>query len=152
MERGAARSAGGRQALDRSKPGALARSRASYRVSSTSAALGNQKGPAYTDSYIATSPGGNIHLTLHMRRDERSVYAGKSIREHLFEPFATGRPDGTGLGLGIVREVAEAPGGSIRVQHRDDGSKFALDIPIGPPITAALIAVARACRDEKRAF
>jgi signal transduction histidine kinase len=56
----------------------------------------------------------------------------EGIREHLFEPFATGRPDGTGLGLAIVREVAEAHGGSARVQHRDDGSTFTLDIPIGP--------------------
>jgi signal transduction histidine kinase len=56
----------------------------------------------------------------------------QSIREHLFEPFATGRPDGTGLGLAIVREVSEAHGGSVRVLHRDDGTTFTLDIPIGP--------------------
>jgi signal transduction histidine kinase len=56
----------------------------------------------------------------------------ESIREHLFEPFATGRPDGTGLGLAIVREVAEAHGGSARVLHRGDGTTVILDIPIGP--------------------
>jgi signal transduction histidine kinase len=55
----------------------------------------------------------------------------ESIREHLFEPFATGRPDGTGLGLAIVREVAEAHGGSARVLHREDGTTVILDIPIG---------------------
>jgi len=53
------------------------------------------------------------------------------VREHLFEPFATGRPEGSGLGLAIVREVAEAHGGSARVLHRDDGTTFTLDIPIG---------------------
>jgi signal transduction histidine kinase len=56
----------------------------------------------------------------------------ENVREHLFEPFATGRPDGTGLGLAIVREVAEAHGGHARVLHRDDGTTFTLDIPIGP--------------------
>jgi signal transduction histidine kinase len=56
----------------------------------------------------------------------------EAIRAHLFEPFATGRPDGTGLGLAIVREVAEAHGGSAHVQHRNDGTTFTLDIPIGP--------------------
>jgi signal transduction histidine kinase len=56
----------------------------------------------------------------------------EGIREHLFEPFATGRPDGTGLGLAIVREVAEAHGGSARVLHREDGTTVILDIPIGP--------------------
>jgi signal transduction histidine kinase len=54
-----------------------------------------------------------------------------NIREHLFEPFATGRPDGTGLGLAIVREVAEAHGGRIVVAHRTDGTTFTLDLPIG---------------------
>lgn len=54
-----------------------------------------------------------------------------NIREHLFEPFATGRPDGTGLGLAIVREVAEAHGGRVVVAHRTDGTTFTLDLPIG---------------------
>ncbi|MGA2057986.1 MAG: ATP-binding protein [Bradyrhizobium sp.] len=56
----------------------------------------------------------------------------ESIREHLFEPFATGRPDGTGLGLAIVREVVDAHGGSARIEHREDGTTFTLEIPIGP--------------------
>ena len=56
----------------------------------------------------------------------------EGIREHLFEPFATGRPDGTGLGLAFVREVAGAHGGSARIEHREDGTTFTLEIPIGP--------------------
>jgi len=55
----------------------------------------------------------------------------ESIREHLFEPFATGRPDGTGLGLAMVREVADAHGGRACVEHRNDGTTFTLEIPIG---------------------
>jgi signal transduction histidine kinase len=52
------------------------------------------------------------------------------VREHLFEPFATGRPDGTGLGLAIVREVAEAHGGHIAVEHRADGTTFTMIIAV----------------------
>jgi hypothetical protein len=37
------------------------------------------------------------------------------IRDDLFEPFVTGRADGAGLGLSIVREVAEAHGGTARL-------------------------------------
>lgn len=51
------------------------------------------------------------------------------IRVHLFEPFATGRPDGTGLGLAIVREAAEAHGGRVTLQHRADGTTFVLEFP-----------------------
>jgi signal transduction histidine kinase len=54
-----------------------------------------------------------------------------AIRDHLFEPFATGRPDGTGLGLAIVREVAEAHGGRVTIEHRDDGTTFTLVLPVG---------------------
>jgi signal transduction histidine kinase len=54
-----------------------------------------------------------------------------TIREHLFEPFTTGRPDGTGLGLAIVREVAEAHGGRVSLEHRSDGTTFTLEIPTG---------------------
>jgi signal transduction histidine kinase len=53
------------------------------------------------------------------------------IRDHLFEPFATGRPDGTGLGLASVREVAEAHGGRVTLEHRSDGTTFTLALPTG---------------------
>ena len=54
-----------------------------------------------------------------------------TIREHMFEPFATGRPDGTGLGLAIVREVAEAHGGRVVLEHRSNGTTFTLELPAG---------------------
>jgi len=40
------------------------------------------------------------------------------IRDHLFEPFVTGRAGGTGLGLSIAREVAAAHGGVARLGAR----------------------------------
>src|SRR6202000_2179439 len=55
----------------------------------------------------------------------------ESIREHMFEPFATGRPDGTGLGLAIVREAAEAHGGRVILEHRSNGTTFTLELPAG---------------------
>jgi hypothetical protein len=54
-----------------------------------------------------------------------------AIRPHMFEPFATGRPDGTGLGLAVVREVAEAHGGRVILEHRSNGTTFTLELPAG---------------------
>lgn len=69
--------------------------------------------------------------TLHIAVADEGKGVPPNVREHLFEPFATGRPDGTGLGLAIVREAAEAHGGHVAVEHRDDGTTFTMTIPAG---------------------
>ena len=56
----------------------------------------------------------------------------ESMRDHLFEPFVTGRPEGTGLGLAVVREIAEAHGGAARAIHRRDGTTFIVELPWRP--------------------
>jgi signal transduction histidine kinase len=56
----------------------------------------------------------------------------ESMRDHLFEPFVTGRPEGTGLGLAVVREIAEAHGGTARAVHRNDGTTFVVELPWRP--------------------
>jgi signal transduction histidine kinase len=52
-----------------------------------------------------------------------------AIRPNLFEPFVTGRPEGTGLGLAVVREAALAHGGTARAVHRPDGTTLVLELP-----------------------
>jgi len=48
------------------------------------------------------------------------------IQDRLFEPFFTTRPRGTGLGLAVVRAVAEAHSGDVIVDSSPAGSTFAL--------------------------
>jgi len=43
------------------------------------------------------------------------------MRERLFDPFVTGRTQGTGLGLAVVHRVTESHGGSVRVVDRPGG-------------------------------
>jgi two-component system sensor histidine kinase FlrB len=50
-------------------------------------------------------------------------------RARIFEPFYTTRPGGTGLGLAVVRAVALAHGGSVRIEDGADGATFALELP-----------------------
>ena len=52
--------------------------------------------------------------------------------EHIFDPFFTSRPGGTGLGLALVQRVADAHGGAVFVdQPRGDGwgATFAFYLP-----------------------
>lgn len=50
--------------------------------------------------------------------------------ETAFDPYVTTRPDGTGLGLPIVRSLARACGGDVTLRPRADGGCVAsLDLP-----------------------
>ena len=50
----------------------------------------------------------------------------------LFEPYYTSKPDGTGLGLTLVRQTVEAHGGTIRVSETaGGGATFELWLPRG---------------------
>ncbi|CAM2158815.1 histidine kinase (plasmid) [Pararobbsia alpina] len=53
-------------------------------------------------------------------------------RERIFEPFVTGRPDGSGLGLAVVREIASAHGGRAYLAEDLNETRFVIDLPWRP--------------------
>lgn len=53
----------------------------------------------------------------------------EAIGATLFEPFVTGRPEGAGLGLSIVREIARAHGGTALLARHDGTTTFRIEIP-----------------------
>jgi signal transduction histidine kinase len=38
---------------------------------------------------------------------------------------------GTGIGLALVRQLAQAMGGSVEVVNRDPGAEFRVQLPLG---------------------
>ncbi len=54
------------------------------------------------------------------------------MREKLFSPLTTGKAKGTGLGLAVVKRIAEAPGGSIEFETGEGkGTTFTVIEPRG---------------------
>ena len=51
-------------------------------------------------------------------------------RGRIFEPFYTTRAGGTGLGLAVVKTVAIAHGGAIRLEDSERGACFVLELPV----------------------
>jgi signal transduction histidine kinase len=67
--------------------------------------------------------------TLRLAVSDEGAGPPPEIRDHLFEPFVTGRPEGTGLGLSLVREIANAHGGSANLVAATRGTTFEMVIP-----------------------
>jgi signal transduction histidine kinase len=53
-----------------------------------------------------------------------------AVAERLFEPFVSGKPGGTGLGLFVARQIAEDHGGTIRWTRRKGMTEFVVELPL----------------------
>jgi signal transduction histidine kinase len=53
------------------------------------------------------------------------------IESKLFEPFATSKPEGVGLGLAVARQIARAHGGELQFSRNGEGvTCFELRLPL----------------------
>src|SRR5207237_826665 len=51
------------------------------------------------------------------------------IEERLFEPFATSKPKGIGLGLAMSRRALAQQGGTVIFERTAEGSRFTIKVP-----------------------
>ena len=65
---------------------------------------------------------------------------GLSNTGNLFVPFFTTKPGGSGIGLVLSRQIAEAHGGSLMLENRDDrtGCRASLRLPLQAAVPARL--------------
>jgi signal transduction histidine kinase len=53
----------------------------------------------------------------------------EALRETLFEPFVTSKPEGVGIGLALARQAAASCGGTLDFTRRDEKSVFTMRWP-----------------------
>jgi signal transduction histidine kinase len=59
------------------------------------------------------------------------------VSKRLFEPFFTTKPQGTGLGLGIARQITEEHGGELVWDNRPEGgARFVIRLPVKKTVRA----------------
>jgi signal transduction histidine kinase len=69
--------------------------------------------------------------TLVLEVEDDGVGIAERDQRHLFDPFFTNRPDGSGLGLWITFRLVQRMGGSIQVDSaRGRGSRFEVRLPL----------------------
>lgn len=83
-----------------------------------------------------------VHIDVRGERKESRVEIrfsddgegiGSEIEGHLFEPFVSGRPGGTGMGLAVCRQIVQEHGGKISAASRPGGPTiFSIEIPDRP--------------------
>jgi len=56
----------------------------------------------------------------------------KSIADKIFQPFFTTKPtgQGTGLGLSLAYDIVKAHGGELRVEAKEDYTRFVIALPV----------------------
>jgi signal transduction histidine kinase len=56
------------------------------------------------------------------------------VMEKIWDPFFTTKEMGTGLGLGIVKNIIESHGGSIQMLNREQGgARVTVELPVELP-------------------
>lgn len=87
----------------------------------------------------AVDAGGRVTVALEMEGTRARVTISDDgpgippeVKDRIFQPFFSTKPDGTGLGLAIARRIAEAHGGKLEIAGADGtGTRAVVTLPCG---------------------
>lgn len=84
---------------------------------------------------VAGFDGRRVALPLHVEIIDDGPGLPPAIAENIFEPFVSGRENGTGLGLALVSKIIAAHEGWIEVTSRPGQTVFRVSLPLARPRT-----------------
>lgn len=87
---------------------------------------------AYQHGVRLAVPGSTqrVHLPLVVTVRDNGPGIGDDLKPHLFEPFVTSKPAGSGLGLALVAKIIGDHGGLVEVDSRAGRTDFRLHLPV----------------------
>jgi two-component system, NtrC family, nitrogen regulation sensor histidine kinase GlnL len=74
--------------------------------------------------------GERVSLPIHVDVIDDGPGLPPAIADNVFDPFVSGRPNGTGLGLALVSKIIAAHKGWVQVESRPGHTVFRLSLPV----------------------
>jgi len=74
--------------------------------------------------------GTRVSLPLMIQIEDNGAGVPENLREHLFDPFVTTKPNGTGLGLALVAKIINDHGGIIELDSEPNRTVFRVLLPM----------------------
>ena len=81
---------------------------------------------ARVDVQLARNSPESVSLTIA----DSGAGPADDVKQRLFDPFVTSKPDGAGLGLSVTREVIDQHGGRLFWRRADEMTYFTVELPV----------------------
>jgi two-component system nitrogen regulation sensor histidine kinase GlnL len=85
--------------------------------------------------YLSTSQSFQVHLPLQIEIEDNGSGIPEELHDYIFEPFISGKQNGSGLGLAMVASVVADHGGAVSVDTLPAGTWFTVNLPIPSHVT-----------------